>query len=147
MKAFLTFLTAMVLGVSPAWAVLGQYASSVQSDQQQLHGELRTVSHDGFSVHEITSPDGTVIREYVAPSGLVFGVAWQGPTMPNLAELLGSYFQEFQQSAKSAPRKRGPVNLHTDHLVVEAGGHLRAFHGRAYLPSLLPHNVPETAVR
>lgn len=138
---------ALLLKANPAWAVLGQPLQSVTDDQQRLHGELRAVAREGYAVHEISSPEGMVVKEYVSPDGMVFGVSWQGPAMPNLPKLLGSYFAQFQQASQSSPHRRGPIALHTDQLVVESGGHMRAFHGRAYVPSLMPSTVSEAVVQ
>ncbi|MBZ5543872.1 MAG: DUF2844 domain-containing protein [Acidobacteriia bacterium] len=147
MKTVLAALLVLVLGSAPAWAVLGEYESSVSSDQKYLRGEVRAMALQGYSVQQITGADRTVVKEYVSPAGLVFGISWQGPTMPDLQQLLGSSFSEFQQAAQSRVRRRGPLVLRTDRLVVESGGHLRSFHGRAYLPSLLPKNIPAEVVR
>lgn len=43
-------------------------------------------------VHTITLSSGTVVREYVAPNGVVFGVAWNDPTLPDLEATLGAAF-------------------------------------------------------
>jgi len=129
------------------WAALGQPASSVSADQARLRGEVHATMREGFSVHEIAAADGRLVREFVSPAGMVFGVAWEGPTLPNLAELLGPYFVEFQRAAHASPRRRGPVVVRTERLVVESGGHLRAFHGRAYVPDLVPAAASASAVR
>jgi len=130
----------------PAWATLGQSRDSVASDQALLKGRLSTVETQGYTIHQITRDDGGVLKEFVSPDGQVFGITWQGPTMPNLAQLLGSHFAEFQQAAKSAHR-RGPLAVHVGQLVVETSGHLRSFHVRAYLINLLPGNLAPEVVR
>jgi hypothetical protein len=132
---------------APCWAVLGEPVESVASDQERLHGELRSTVGDRFSVHEISAADGTTVREYAAPDGLVFGVSWRGPFVPDLAQLLGPYFPAFQAAARFPVRQRHPVTVRTDGLVVELGGHMRAFYGRAYLPGALPDGVSESDVR
>lgn len=147
MKTAFTFLLVWVLGAAPAWAVLGEYESSISLDQQVMRGEVRAMARQGYSVHQITGADRSVVREYVSPDGRVFGIAWQGPTMPNLQQLLGSYYAQWQQAGQSRTRQRGPRVLRTDQLVVESGGHMRAFHGRAYLPGLLPKNLSAEVVR
>jgi hypothetical protein len=119
----------------------------VASDREHLHGELRSTLGDRFSVHEITSADGTTVREYASPAGLVFAVSWQGPFVPDMAHLLGSYFPEFQEAGRSPARPRRPLAARTEHLVVEMGGHMRAFHGRVYLRGDLPEGVSESDVR
>lgn len=147
MKNLLAVLLLLLLGSASAWAVLGEHVSTVTSDQKSLRGEVRATVQQGYSVQQITAADRTVVNEYVSPAGMVFGLSWRGPVMPNLQLLLGSYFSQFQQAAQSRVRRRGPLVLRTDQLVVESGGHLRSFHGRAYVPSLLPRNVSAEVVR
>jgi Protein of unknown function (DUF2844) len=138
---------ALVLGAAPAWAVLGEPLSSVQSDHVYFRGMLVRVPRQGYELHQITAPDGTVIREYVSPEGTVFGVSWQGPVMPNLSQLLGSYLTDFQQASQSPHARRAPLVVHTDRVVIESGGHMRAFHGRAYVPNLVPNNLTQAVVQ
>jgi len=147
MKKIILVLTALFLSIVPAWAVLGQSVESVRSDQVQLRGQLRSTTFDGYSVHQINSADGIIVKEFVSPAGTVFGVSWAGPTMPNLSHLLGAYFTQFDQAPKSSVRRRGPVTVRTDQLVVESGGHMRAFHGRAYVTGLMPGNISAEVIR
>ncbi len=137
----------LLLPAVPSWAVLGESVGSLAADRQRLRGELRSSAGEGFSVYEIAGTDGTVVRQYASPSGRVFAVAWRGPFVPELAPLLGSYFPEFQQAARSAVRRRGPLVSRTSRLVVETGGHVRDFHGRAYIPGELPPGVQEGGLR
>jgi len=138
---------ALLLGAAPAWAVLGEPLSSVQSDHTYFRGMLVRVPRQGYELHQINAPDGAVIREYVSPEGTVFGVSWQGPVMPNLSQLLGSYLADFQQASQSPRARRGPLVVRNDRVVIESGGHMRAFHGRAYVPNLLPHNLTQAVVQ
>jgi hypothetical protein len=147
MKTILAVWLGLILGTTPAWAVLGEHEGSVTSDQRYLRGEIRAIARDGYSLQQITAKDGAVVNEYVSPAGLVFGISWQGPTMPNLQQLLGSYFAQFQQAPRSRARRRGPLVVRTDRLVLESGGHMRSFHGRAYVPGLLPYNISAEVVR
>ena len=96
MKNVLGALLILTLETVPAWAVLGQYESSVSVDQQDMKSEDRVQDFQAYKVHELTSSNGTTVREYVSPKGLVFGVAWQGPFMPNMEKLLGSYVTNLQ---------------------------------------------------
>ena len=147
MKTALAVGMALLLASAPTWAVLGEYESSVSLDQQYLRGVVRAEVRPGYSLKRITAADGTVVREYLSPAGRVFGISWQAPTMPNLEQLLGSYYAQFQQASQSRTRRRGPLVVRTDQLVVESGGHLRAFHGRAYVPRLLPTNISAEVVQ
>jgi hypothetical protein len=147
MKVIVGFVLGMLLGGGPAYAVLGQTVATVQSDRTRLHGELRAVARQGYSVQEITSPNRSVVREYVSPQGMVFGIAWQSPSMPDLSQLLGSYFPAFQKQAQSNSRTHRAFSMKTDQLVVESGGHMRAFQGRAYVPSLLPSGITPAVIQ
>ena len=143
---FLLPLVTLPVVTLPARATLGQPRDSVQSDQRLLQGRLSTVEAQGYTIHQITRDDGGILKEFVSPDGKVFGIAWQGPTMPNLAQLLGPHFAAFQQAAKSAHR-RGPLAVHVGQLVVETSGHLRSFRVRAYLINLLPRDVSPEVVQ
>jgi len=148
MRTAMRVLVILILGVAPAWAVLGEYESSVSVDQQYLKGEIREQVRPGYKLHQITASNGTTVREYVSPDGKVFGVAWSGPFAPNMQQLLGSYFPELDQAARSQVRRRGgPLVVRTDKLVLVSAGHMRSFHGHAYVPSLLPNNVSAEVVR
>jgi hypothetical protein len=131
----------------PAGATLGGSAESVVTDQSKLHAKRAVVERRDYTVHEITSDDGTLIREYVTPAGKVFGVSWSGPTIPDLAQLLGTYNAEFQTAIRAKRGRRSTAAVHNPDLVVESSGHMRAFHGRAYLNSMLPTGVTEDVVQ
>ena len=148
MRSILGVLLCLILGAIPASAVLGEYESSVSLDQQSLRGEVRTSTGPGYRLLQINAPNGAVVREYVSPQGKVFGVAWQSPYIPNLQQLLGSYFNEVEKAALSGTRRRGaPLIVRSGDFVFSSGGHMHAFHGRAYVPSLLPSNLSPEVVR
>jgi hypothetical protein len=134
----------------PALAALGGDISSVQADKAQMKGTLKTTDATNYTVHEIKAPAGTIVREYASTDDEVFGVVWQGPSMPNLQQILGSYFQTFSDAAqaqKAARRGRGPLYIQQPGLVVESTGHMRAFSGRAYDPGKLPQGVSANDIR
>jgi hypothetical protein len=90
-----------------------------------------------------------MVREYVNSSGTVFAVAWDGPWMPDLRQVLGDHFDQYQ-AAMRAPKTRaarGVVSITQPGLVVQMSGHARAFTGRAYLPTMLPQGVRLEAIR
>jgi hypothetical protein len=125
-------------------ASLGGDATSVESDRAKLQASLQTTNKDRFTVHEMKSPNNVTVREFVSPAGKVFGVAWQGPTRPDLHQLLGAYFDQFVQAAqtqKSKTKSRGPLSINAPGLVVHSSGHQGYFVGQAYVPQMLPANV------
>jgi len=146
-KIYALFLCAALivaaLAARPALATLGEPAGSIASDQKALSA-LRSSSsvHANYTVQQVESAAVTV-REYISPSGIVFGVAWNGMTRPDLTQLLGTYFTEYQQARKQAPRRPGrrSSRVKTDRVIVETWGHMRNLQGRAYAPALIPSGV------
>lgn len=123
-----------------AHAVLGESADTITADRKALQAVHRaTTPHDGYTVEEVVS-DATAVREYVSPSGVVFGIAWNGYVHPDLAQLLGSYRGEYSAARQKAAGLIGRTRqqLVTDNIVVEMWGHMRDLQGRAYVPSLVP---------
>jgi hypothetical protein len=128
----------------PAWASLGGDAASIQADQLHMQGSRTTKAADAYTVHEIQAATGTVVREYLSPEGKVFALAWNGPRLPDLRQVLGSYFEQYRAAvqSQSGPRMaRRPVMIDQPGLVVQIGGHVGAFSGRAYVPEMLPSGV------
>jgi len=82
MKITSGVLLILTLGAAPAWAVLGEYESSVVLDQKYMRGEDRVTLGQGYKLHQITSSNGAVMTEYVSPEGKVFGVSWRAPFIP-----------------------------------------------------------------
>ena len=144
-------LTVLILTTAlPAFAALGGDASSVQADQSHMQGSLRTTQTEAYTLHEIRAATGTVVREYVSSSGKVFAVAWQGPWPPDMRQLLATYFAPYQQALQSQANARAgrrPLLIQQPGLVVQAGGHMRSFAGRAYLPQMLPQGVSAEEIR
>ena len=101
MKTLGRILLILILGAAPAWAVLGEPESSVSADGQVLRGQIRDEVHEGYRLHQITDASGAIVREYVSPSGKIFGISWQGAFVPNMRQLLGTYFTYLQQYAQT----------------------------------------------
>ena len=131
----------------PARATLGEDAATVENDRLKMKAQLRTTSVAGYTVHEIRTPNGTAVREYVAPSGKVFAVAWDGPVLPDFRQTLGRYFDEYHSSASSPRVGRRSLVMEHDDLVVHSFGRMRAFYGNAYVLSLLPPNFSAADIK
>jgi hypothetical protein len=119
-------------------AALGEAPAA--PDQQSTNASRRVVDAEQYSLHETRLDSGTLVREYVSAQGTVFAVAWQGPFLPDLRQLLGKYFTAYTDAAQTAG-ERGLLRIGSPELVVQAGGRMRAFSGRAYLPQELPENL------
>lgn len=131
----------------PAKAWLGGNTQSAQSDRVFMRGTLKSTAGENYSVQEIRAANGVIVREYVSPSGRVFGVSWQGPTRPNLRQVLGPYYDIYNKAVQAQRAKRfiryvrGPAQTEENGLVVEMGGHMRWYLGRAYVQELIPPGV------
>jgi len=136
---------AALLGLSlSASASLGGNAGSVETDRAQMKASARVLQHNAYDIHEIQTPGGTVVNEYVSPDGKVFAVAWHGQFPPPMQQILGAYFQRYSAALQAQPNKvygHRPLNIQEPGLVVETGGHMRAHFGRAYIPDLLPQGM------
>ena len=137
----------LVMGSLPAWAALGSDVSSVNSDAQVLRGQHIMVAKVGYNLHQITTPDGSVVNEFVSPAGIVFGVSWQAHFLPNLPQLLGTYLTNLQQGQVTQRVPRRAITIQGDNFVFSSVGHLRSFHGRAYVPGLIPANLTPKVVQ
>ena len=130
---------------SPASASLGDDVTTVQADKVHMKGTLRKTLTNEYTVQEIKTPTGVVVREYISSDGKIFAVVWQGPFLPDLRQLLGSHFEHFSQSVQNLkskrPRIRGPLLIREPGLVVQTGGHMRAHFGRAFIPELVPQGI------
>jgi hypothetical protein len=136
----------------PAHAVLGASVASLRDDQSRLKATRQAVvtSPGAVGMHEMTLADGSSIREYVNPNGIVFAVSWSTRLKPRLAPLLGQYATSYASAAGAAAGRRGiqrKVVLQEGDLVVHATAHLNAYVGTAYLRSLVPDGVSADVLR
>ncbi len=141
-----TVAAAVVLLMSclPAFASLGGNVASIDADRAHMRASLE-VAHSGTcDIHRIQSPIGTVVKEFVSSAGRVFAVTWHGPFVPDLQQILGpSYFQQYSEALQAREHHYGhrSLNLQLPGLVVQTGGHMRDYFGRAYIPDMVPQGV------
>jgi hypothetical protein len=150
--AALACTAAALLGAPAAHAVLGEDASSIASDEQRLGGVRRQAMalRAPVQTHEIALADGSSIRQFVTPGGVVFAVAWSTRFKPNLEALLGVHAAGYAAAASEAMRapgiKRSVALAHGD-LVVQSSTHLNTYVGMAYLRSLVPQGITVDVLR
>lgn len=136
---------AVVASAFPAAASLGGDTVSIVADQMAMQGSRKATTVNSYTVHEIQAVNNTVVREYQASDGTVFGVAWHGPFTPDLRQVLGSYYPQFTQAMHqrraAAHVARGPVTITQPGFTVQLGGHMRSFTGKAYVPEKLPEGM------
>lgn len=131
----------------PVWATLGEDVTTVENDRVHMKAQTRTTSVAGYTVHEIQSPTGTVVREYISAAGKVFAVSWEGPVLPDFRQTLGKYFAAYNSEASSPKVGRRHLTIERSDLVVHSSGRMRAFYGNAYVPSLLPPNFSPDEIK
>jgi hypothetical protein len=134
---------ALLAFAMPARASLGGDVSSVESDRAQMNASIQVTQQKAYQVHEIQASAGTVVDEYVSAEGKVFAVSWHGQFPPSMQQILGTYFQQYSAALQAQPKTYGhrPLNIQEQGLVVQTGGHVRAYFGRAYVPDLIPAGV------
>lgn len=139
----------------PAWAALGGAPMSAPTDATSTFaaGPVAHAASTAAASAAASAPytlrttkfsSGTTVREYIGADGNVFGIAWNGPSMPDLQTLLGNYFSQYASGVKAIHalrHSRGPVAVEATDLVVHSGGHMGSFFGQAWLPSALPSGV------
>ncbi|GGP26260.1 DUF2844 domain-containing protein [Silvimonas amylolytica] len=129
-----------------AHAVLGGAPTTTSSAQTALKASVKaaqssTSSSTAFSVNTLQTSLGTTINEYVGTDGKVFAVSWSGPQMPDLRVLLGTYFPQLSDNATTHHAGHTSSLVNTSDLVVQSGGKPLAYHGRAWVPAMLPSGV------
>ena len=122
----------LALGCACAFAALDEAPSELPA--AKVHRTPGTTSAGaGYTDIARTLESGTVVHEFVDATGSVFAVTWSGPFKPDLKTLLGRHF-----GALAAGARRSTPNGTSDDAVVQSGGHMGAFEGRAWVPSRLP---------
>jgi hypothetical protein len=147
MRLCVAVCAALVLLSPDARAALGDDVSAIASDQARLQATVRVAAMNGYTIHELTPPEGVArIREYVGSSGKVFAVSWSGGWRPRLRDLMGSRYDQFVAATRGQRRARGPVRIETPEMVVVMGSYLRNSWGHVYLVDLAPPGWPKGVV-
>lgn len=128
---------------SPAWASLGGDLASIDADAANLGDTQITRFSPAYMVRQIAGESSLDIHEFSNARGVVFAVSWSGPVFPDLRLLLGSYFSRYTDALATLNHAglHRSVRIDSPPIVVESSGHLRAYHGLAYLPAELPVGV------
>lgn len=144
------FLICMLVCVSgsiwafPAQAALGEEFLPASAKQAKSTAPIRVLSQGNYTVNEYTMDSGTVVREFIAPTNIVFAVVWRGPSKPDLSQLYGQYYPRYVAATakQSRPRSRH-FSLREPDLVVSTKGRMGNFSGVSYLPNEMPAGVTE----
>ncbi len=149
-RALLPACGLLLVGASPALAALGGPLSGVSADGNPglTARSQRAGTAPGLNRATVTTASGVTVHEFAGPDGVVFALAWAGPTVPDLQRLYGSYFPSYVAArARPAPGAyRAPVRVRDSQLVAHAWGHMRDYAGSAYVPALVPPGVDLAAL-
>ncbi|MEO8121810.1 MAG: DUF2844 domain-containing protein [Rhodoferax sp.] len=147
----LLFILALAASSGEVMAALGRgpselpaTLSSNPASSARMSAASSALRSSLYTLHEVQLENGTSIREYATPAGLVFAVTWRGPVLPDLNALLGDYFKTFKietEQMRLAGGRGSPVSIDGGGLVVRSNGRMRNFFGYAYVPDLVPAGV------
>ena len=148
-KSAFAAVVVLVLASAHAWATLGQSEATVTSDRLQLNSREQVQTFDSYTVHQLTTDAGQTVKEFVSPQGIVFGVSWQGRSVPYMTQLLGTYVNNLQTATAAQKRilpRRG-IAVTTNDFVYSNFCRMQMCSGQAYVVSILPRNVSAGAIR
>lgn len=150
-----------LLGLAaPAHARLGGPIAEVASEGSPLPQTLRQTLRVGTATasaaaggavavqtQTVQTDTGVSVTEYANAAGTVFALTWSGPVMPDLQQLFGDYFAQFRAAPAPAAPSLNARSVRGVDLRVRIGGHMRAFYGVAWVPSLLPAGFDPTRLQ
>ena len=143
--AFVSVLLLAYAGVSHA--ALGGLPEQFDAEGNTVASTVSSTMSN-YVARDTTLTTGTHVREYIAANGVVFAVAWTGPVLPDLKALLGKYFDTMVTESKKMPRAgRSHLGVNLPEVVINSGGHMRAFEGSAWIPAQFPAGFSATDVR
>lgn len=147
MNTFLPSLLLLILSAGPLSAALGE-TKTIEDISPK--GESSPITVERFASHtviETTEAYGLKIREFVGSDLKVFGIAWEGPRLPDFEQILGSQLTEFKNTAAASNSRRGPLSKNSGNLAFFSGKYQRTFEGRAYLKDLVPSGVSQSVIK
>jgi hypothetical protein len=107
-----------------------------------MKAALRVTPFVDYEVHEIQTPAGMVVHEYVSAQGKVFAVKWHGRGLPDLAQLLGRYAAQLAQAqTRSRHYNHHHLRIETPEVVMQSDAYLRSRSGFAWVPALFPQSL------
>jgi hypothetical protein len=141
-SAFVASTTALAMLCASA-AAHAQLGGTMPAQADSTASAPHTLLNGALRVRTLTDAGNTTINEYATSTGQIVAYAWQGPTMPDLRALLGKYMDSYRTGVAAST---ADGNLHVSRVarpdvIVESGGPMRGYVGRAWLPAALPAGV------
>ena len=147
MRATLFFSALLLAYAGVSHAALGGLPEPFNAEGTTIASSVSTTVSN-YVTRDTTLAAGTHVREYVSGSGVVFAVTWDGPFLPDLKALLGKYFDTMVAESGRMPRAgRSHMAINAPEVVINSGGHMRAFEGSAWIPAGFPTGFTADDVR
>lgn len=144
-KSFFSLLLLAYAGASHA--ALGGPPEQFDTEGTTVVSSTSSVATN-YVMRDTKLATGAQVREYVSGNGIVFALAWDGPVLPDLKALLGRYFDAMvAESARKPKAGRSHLALNRPEVVINSGGHMRAFEGSAWIPAEFPAGFTAADVR
>ncbi len=137
------FIAALLVCQGVCTSVIGACAHSAEADRKVMAAvQAANTVRDGYTVKEIHF-GAAMMREYIAPTGVVFGIDWKGMIHPEVTQLLGSFTGAYLDDLLRIPDqpRRLKVDVEPEEIVVKTWGRPGDVHGRAYVRDLAPQGV------
>ena len=134
----------------PALAALGGDVSSVQEDQAQMKGTLKTTEADAYTVHEITAPGNTVVRNTFPRRAKSLPSLGTDSLSPTCSSFWGRTSISMHRPPKSKERATRAATRSTSNSpawLSRTAGICARIMGRAYVPDMVPHGVNVDALQ
>ena len=137
-----------------AFATLGQNTASIATDAAQLGVEtadMQTIKAESsagiesYSVYRMTTLSGVEIKQFVS-NDKVFAMVWQGESVPNLIQLLGKYFHDYE-SATPKYKSLTLQSIEQQDFIAYFGNARGRYYGKALVPSLMPEGLNYTSIK
>ncbi len=137
-RAVSLFLLIIILGVQ-SFARLGDRVTTTELSAAKSRAAKVMV----YDVRA-SAVNGVSINEYFSAEGIVFAVSWRGVAQPDLTDVLGSYYSDYDKASREqlpVQRRGKSAVITSSEIVVKKFGHMRDVRGLAVVPSLLPAGV------
>jgi hypothetical protein len=132
------FSALLLVYASASHAALGGLPEQFNMEATTIVSNV-TSAGSNYVTRNTTLATGTHVSEYVSGSGVVFAITWDGPILPDLKALLGKYFDTMvAESARMPKAGRSHIAVNVPEVVINSGGHMRAFEGSAWIPAEFP---------
>ncbi|MGP1679643.1 MAG: DUF2844 domain-containing protein [Burkholderiales bacterium] len=147
MRAARVFSVLLLAYAGASHAALGGLPQEFDAQATTLASGV-TSAGTSYTTRDTTLASGTRVREYVSAGGRVFALTWDGPVLPDLKALLGKYFDTMAAESARMPRAgRSSIAISLPEVVINSGGHMRAFEGSAWIPADFPAGFTAADVR